>query len=261
MHVNLDPELWVRHFGDRPAAGVRLVCFPHAGGSASYFRPLFGVLAEDIDPVALQYPGRQDRRGEPVAGSVGELADAIVAVLGTGLLEHPTVFFGHSMGATVAFEVVRRYEREHGAAPLGLIASGRRAPSIARTEILHTAPDALMLREMRLLKGTDAQLLGDPEIRAMILPVIRADYRVIETYQWTDGPPLGVPIHMFTGDADPGVSVEDARAWERHTAAGFRLHTFPGGHFYLGELPWATVAAEVERSVRAFAATAPVGQG
>jgi pyochelin biosynthesis protein PchC len=256
--LDLDYRRWVRRFTDRPRAALRLVCFPHAGGSASYFRPLAQALAPDIGLAAIQYPGRQDRRHEKPAGSLAELADAVTAVLGTDPRHEPTVFFGHSMGATLAFEVIRRYARESGDAPLGLIASGRRAPSIPRDDTLHTRPDYVLLREMRNLNGTDADLLGDPEIREMILPVLRADYRVIETYRFDGGPPLSIPIHGYIGDADPRVTVDEVRAWEAHTAATFELRVFAGGHFYLGDMPAGRLAAEIEQSIQSFAAAAAV---
>ena len=255
--MDLDPRRWVRPLADRPGATVRLVCFPHAGGSANYFRPPAQALAPDIAPAAIQYPGRQDRRHEPPARSIAELAEAVTAVLGDGPLREPTVFFGHSMGATLAFEVIRRYEREFGGAPLGLIASGRRAPAIPRRDTLHTSSDPELLREMRNLNEKDAELLRDPEIQAMILPVLRADYRVIETYRFDGGPPLGIPIHAYIGDADPRVPVEEVRVWETHTAAAFELRVFAGGgHFFPGDLPADRFAAELERSVRCFTATA-----
>lgn len=257
--MDLDSRLWVRRFTNRPGAALRLVCFPHAGGSASYFRPLAEALGQDVELTAIQYPGRQDRRREMPSGSIAELADAVTKVLGTDPLHEPTVFFGHSMGATLAFEVIRRYERESGRAQLGLIASGRRAPLIQRENALHLSPDHVLLREMRGLNGTDADLLSDPEIREMILPVIRADYRAIETYRFDGGPPLSIPIHGYIGDADPRVTVDDVRAWEAHTAAAFELKVFAGGgHFYLADMPAGRLAAEIEQSIQSFAAAAAV---
>ena len=259
--MDLDTPLWVRPLAERPAAARRLLFFPHAGGAASYFRPLGGTLPPAIEPLAIQYPGRQDRRREPPVSSIDELAEALFAVLGDSPAHTPTVFFGHSMGAVVAFEVIRRYERAGRPGPLGLIASGRRAPVIRRPELLHTRTDAEVVREMRRLNGTESDFLDDPDVRAMILPAIRADYRVIETYEFDGGPPVNVPVHAFVGTADPRVTVDEAAAWQRHTAGEFRLHTFPGGHFYLTEVPAAGLADEIASSMRSFAEPARTGPG
>ena len=256
--MNLDSALWVRPLVNRPNAGRRLVFFPHAGGAAGYFRPLSAALPPDVEPVAIQYPGRQDRRREPPASSIDELADAMAEVLGDSPAHTPTFFFGHSMGAIVAFEVIRRYERANGTAPMGLIASGRGAPAICKQELLHTRTDADVVREVRRLNGTESDLLDDPDLRAMILPAIRADYRAIEGYQFNGGLPVKVPVHAFVGTSDPRVTVAEAEAWRQHTSAEFQLRTFPGGHFYLTEVPVAGLAAEVARSVRSFEAPARV---
>lgn len=255
--MDLDTALWIRSLGDRSEVGRRLVFFPHAGGAASYFRPLAGALPVGLEPVAIQYPGRQDRRSEPPVSSIAELADALVAVLGG----EPTVFFGHSMGAIVAFEVIRRLERAGRPVPLGLIASARRAPVISKAETLNTRSDEEVVREMRRLNGTDQDFLDDPDVRAMILPAIRADYRAIEGYQFDGGPPVNVPVHAFVGTSDPRVTVAEAEAWRQHTAADFRLRTFPGGHFYLAEVPVAGLAAAVAESVESFSAPACTGPG
>ncbi|WP_328301300.1 alpha/beta fold hydrolase [Streptomyces sp. NBC_00435] len=219
---------WLRRFHPRP--GTRLVCFPHAGGAASFFFPLSQRLS-GADVLAVQYPGRQDRRGEALITDIGELADHVVAVLRTQDAPAP-VLFGHSMGAVVAFEVARRLDRA-GTPPRALIASGSRAPSIPRTEGVHLRDDEGILAAIRQLNGTDAALLGNEELTRMILPAVRGDYRAVESYRYEPGPPLSCPVVSFIGDADPMVSIAEADAWRDHTGAGFDLHTFPGGHFYL----------------------------
>jgi surfactin synthase thioesterase subunit len=207
------------------------VCFPHAGGSATYFFPVSRTLTPGIEVLAVQYPGRQDRRTEPPIDSIAELADVLTEEL-RSWLERPTAFFGHSMGATLAFEVARRFERE-GRRLTGLFASGRRAPSLSRDEHCHTLPDDRLLAEIRGLAGTDAALLGDEELIRMILPAVRADYRAAETYRYPPGADLSCPLHALTGDDDPKVTVEEAAAWQAHTSSEFQLHVYPGGHFYL----------------------------
>lgn len=219
---------WIRRL--RPTgADRRIVCFPHAGGAATAYAPLARELAGTADVVALQYPGRQDRRAEACFDDVDSLVAAIVAELDGRLDDRPYALFGHSMGAIVAFEVALRLPSP----PLCLFASGRRAPSTVRDERVHLGGDPSLLQEVRRLGGTPAVLLDDEEVQDMLLPALRGDYKAIETYRWQPGPPLDCPIRALVGDADPLTTQAEAAAWSAHTRAEFALHTFPGRHFYV----------------------------
>jgi pyochelin biosynthetic protein PchC len=231
MTASTDSQLWARRFHPAPAAGARLVCFPHAGGSASYFHPVSAVLAPAADVLAVQYPGRQDRRHEPMIDDIGALADLLTDVLDDGDTR-PRILFGHSMGASLAFEVGRRLEAR-GKAPAGLVVSGRRAPSAVRDERLHLKDDKGLLAEVRLLSGTESKVLDDDEIMQMALPAIRNDYRAAETYRYQEGPDVSCPIVTLIGDADPKVTKAEAEVWAQHTSGSFELHVYPGGHFFL----------------------------
>jgi surfactin synthase thioesterase subunit len=223
---------WMRRY--HPAAGAdrRLVCFPHAGGSASYFTSTSARFSPKADVIAIQYPGRQDRLREPCVTDIGTLADRIVDEL-IKLSDKPTVFFGHSMGAVLGFEVAWRLEQKGVNAPHALIASGRRGPSTLREESVHRRDDDGIIAELKLLNGTDAALLADEEILRMALPALRGDYRAIESYRGDPEQRLRASITVLTGDADPKTTVEEAEAWQRHTEGGFRMRTFAGGHFFL----------------------------
>ncbi|MFJ4781626.1 thioesterase II family protein [Streptomyces sp. NPDC088762] len=225
-------DLWIRNFHAAPEAPTRLVCLPHAGGSASFYFPVSRALAPDIEVLAVQYPGRQDRRSEPVITDVGVLADHVVEQLGESGDDRPTALFGHSMGALVAFEVARRLQAR-GTAPSALIVSGRRAPHLQREANVHKRSDDGLVAELKALSGTDADLLGDEEILRMILPAIRGDYQAVETYRMGPGPALTCPVLALVGDSDPRVDVEGVGGWAEHTDAGFELKVLPGGHFYL----------------------------
>ncbi|MEU4985013.1 alpha/beta fold hydrolase [Streptomyces sp. NPDC021969] len=222
---------WLRRYHDAAADAVTLVCFPHSGGSASYFHPVSAALAPGVAVVAVQYPGRQDRRHEPCIEDIDALADALTRELEP--LEGPLAFFGHSMGAVVAFEVARRREREGAAAPLVVFASGRRAPGTHRDESVHLRDRAGVVAEMKLLGGTNSRLLADPEILDMVLPAVRSDYRAIERYRCAPDAVIGSPITVLTGADDPRTSAEEAAAWRAHTTGAFEVRTFPGGHFFL----------------------------
>ena len=233
---------WIRRFHVTDEAPLRLLCFPHAGGSASYYFPVSRALAPAVEVVAVQYPGRQDRRGEKCVDDIGELADFIFGEL-PAWSDRPLALFGHSMGATVAYEVAKRMERA-GTAPVGLFASGRRAPSVYRNDSIHLRDDDGIVAALKELSGTDDQLLGDDELVRMILPAVRGDYKAVETYRHRGGPELGSPICVLVGDSDPVTSVDDARAWQGHTTASCLLEVLPGGHFYLN-----AQAASVQRTI------------
>ncbi len=224
-------ELWLRRFGAAPTATSRILCLPHAGGSASYYFPLSKALAPDADVVAVQYPGRQDRRFEHCRETVAQLADEIASVV-RPMTDLPLTIFGQSLGATIAFEVARRLDTSN-VRLTALFVSARRAPSAHRDERVHLLDDDGLLEKIRVLNGTDSKLLDDDEILRLVLPAIRGDYKAAETYRYQPGPRLGCPIFAIIGDNDPMVSVDEAEAWAEHTTGEFRLRTFPGGHFYL----------------------------
>ena len=191
---------------------------------------------------AVQYPGRQDRLREPLIDDVGHLAAGLFEAL-RGYLPRAPAFFGHSMGAIVAFEVALLAERQLGTPIPRLIASGRRAPSRLRDENVHKRGDMELIAEVQGLSGTHSELLDDEEVRRSYLPVIRNDYRAIETYAPPREQTLSCPVTAFVGASDPRVTLDEARAWEQHTDAGFQMRVFPGGHFYLTERPAETVAS------------------
>ncbi len=247
--TDTEPSAWIRRYHPSQASTARLVCFPHAGGSASYYRPVSTRFAGAVDVIAWQYPGRQDRRHEPGITDIDVLVDRITEQF-MALSPKPTILFGHSMGATLAFEVAWRLERAGFSEPLRVVASGRRAPMIDHGERVHLKNDAGLLAEMRLLNGTDDAVLADEEIVRMALPAIRSDYQAIETYSYVPGRMVNCPVTVLTGDADPRTAIEDASQWRSVTNGAFRMKVFPGGHFYLAKNATAVndeIAAELEQ--------------
>jgi surfactin synthase thioesterase subunit len=227
----LDADLWCRRYRPAPNASARLVCLPHAGGSAPFFLPVAAALSPGVDVVAIQYPGRQDRRSERPLDTMDDLADALSAVL-LQQPQLPVTVFGHSLGAIVGFELVRRLEAA-GRPPAHLFASGRRAPSTARDETVHLRDDSGILAEVRRLDGTASTVLGDDELMQAVLPALRADYRIAEMYRCRPQDTVHCPVTVLTGDSDPKTTLDEAREWANHTAAGFDLKVYPGGHFFL----------------------------
>ncbi|MEU1182266.1 alpha/beta fold hydrolase [Streptomyces sp. NPDC005820] len=222
---------WLRSFHAAAPGAVRLFVFPHAGGNAAFFHPFSARLAPRAEVLVVQYPGRQERFHEPCVEDLHELADTVAAELAEWA-EEPYALFGHSMGATLAFEVGSRL-RAAGARPRALFVSGRRAPSVPTPGSAHRASDEELIADMRRLGGTDPRMLDSPELLAVILPAVRSDYRATETYRYRGAPPLDCPVTAFIGDEDPRVDAPMARAWATHTTDAFALHTFAGGHFFL----------------------------
>jgi len=235
-------DLWLRRFHPADDPALRLVCFPHAGGSATYYFQVSRVLAQHVEVMAVQYPGRQDRRTEACVDDIGVLADDLAERL-SSWTDRPIALFGHSMGSTLAYEVARRMERA-GTAPLGLFASGGRAPSACRDEGIHERDDEGLVAAIAELSGTDSAVLGDEEFLRMVMPVLRSDYKAVETYRHLPGPELSCPVHVLVGGDDPVTTLDEAEAWRAHTTAEFELEVFPGGHFYL-----VAEAANVHRTI------------
>ncbi|WP_422770139.1 thioesterase II family protein [Plantactinospora sp. WMMC1484] len=237
---------WFLRFGAARRATLRLVCFPHAGGGASVFRQWADLVPESIEVIGVQYPGRQNRYGEPVIDDMTVLVDEVVAAVNRELAG-PVAFFGHSMGAVVAFEVARRLR---GGAPVAvrrLFASAGPAPSARRSLGVHLRDDDGVVAYLRELGGGGAELLENPDIRELTLPMVRGDLRLIETYRYASGEPLTCPVTAIVGDRDHTFTTADARHWVVHTSAGLDVHSLPGGHFYLDDQADRLVPLLVER--------------
>ena len=220
---------WFRRYRPVQEPRLRLVCFPHAGGSASAYRSWPALLPADVEVLAVQYPGRQDRRGEPCPADLHELADAVTDAL-ESFLDRPLALFGHSMGASAAHEVALRLRN-----PLvhGLFVSARLPPRHHRRRRDPHQDDDALLADVRALDPAGAAVLDDPDLRALLVPPIRADYRIADTYRPSADPQVDVPVVAYVGDRDPCVGRWQMRAWAEITKAGFDVVVFPGDHFYL----------------------------
>ncbi|MFF7977232.1 alpha/beta fold hydrolase [Streptomyces sp. NPDC007905] len=224
-----DFGLWIRRLNTTDDPRARVVCFPHAGGSANFYFQ-FARRFHDLEVHGIQYPGRQDRRHEPFRDTIQELADEIARLM-RDWNDLPLVLFGNSMGALVAFEVAHRLEAM-GNAPLSLFACGRVGPMISPDEKTYLKGKDAFLKEMALLGGMGHALLQDEEILDLVLPPMRADYRLAETYRGSPEKRIAAPIHVHIGNTDPKVTEAKAAEWRFATTGAFTLDIHDGGHFF-----------------------------
>jgi pyochelin biosynthetic protein PchC len=226
---------WFRLVPARERARLRLVCFPHAGGSASFFRSWGRYLPDTVELAAVCYPGREDRICDPLPERMEDLAAPLAAACAS-LPDLPTVFFGHSMGASVAYETALRLECGYGIGLAALCVSGRSAPGSGRQRAFLPDDDDALGRALIQLGGTDVAALLNSELRELVLPVIRADYRLIGRYDArASARPVSAPLIAYYGVADEDLDERSVGAWAALTRACFTLRAMPGGHFYLSD--------------------------
>ncbi|MFD9574662.1 thioesterase II family protein [Streptomyces sp. NPDC059982] len=225
---------WLRNLTKPSLPRLRLVCFPHVGGGASFFQPWAERTPDDVQLMAVRYPGREDRLLEEPATNMRDLAEPLVRAC-AGMRDLPLAFFGHSMGAAVAFEVAWRLEREYGAALSCLFVSARPGPGRDGLGLrYHEMTDEELLESISGLGGTRSAVLDNPELRELVLPAIRADYGLIARYR-APSTRLNAPITVYSGDSDTDVDEAAVAAWSKVTASAFAARSFEGGHFYLTE--------------------------
>jgi surfactin synthase thioesterase subunit len=244
--------------GDGAAtADIRLFCFAHAGGGPSFFRPWRQALAPAVDVRPVLLPGRESRVRELPYRRMGQLLDPLCAAL-VPYLDRPYALFGHSMGSLIAYEAARRLAAGAARPPSCLLVSGRRAPARpARRRPFSALSEPDFLAAIAALNGTPPEVLSQPQLLKLLLPTLRADFELNETYQPAPGPPLGCPLTAYMGLDDPEVNPPELLAWHTETSAEFTLRTFPGDHFYLrGGRPDVLSAIRQDLS-RANAARAP----
>ncbi|KYF69472.1 thioesterase II family protein [Sorangium cellulosum] len=238
-------DAWVGCPRPNPASRLRLFCFPYAGGGASIYSAWWRELPAHTELCAIKLPGREARLSEPPFERLTPLVQALATAL-DGWLAKPFAFYGHSLGALVSFELARELRRRGAPLPRHLFVSGRRAPHQPISAPLHGLPDDAFLAWLRRMGGTPEEVLREPDLLALFLPVLRADVAVNEAEPFVPGPPLDCPISAFGGDDDERASPADIEAWRELTRGPFRAEVFPGGHFFLR-----TARAPLLRSISA----------
>ncbi|MEU0489125.1 thioesterase domain-containing protein [Nocardiopsis sp. NPDC006139] len=223
---------WLRRFHARPGARLTVVLFPHAGGTANFYREWSAGLPEEFASAVVQYPGRETRFGEPLPARLEDLAAGAAAAL-EGHLTGPYALFGHSMGSLVAYEAARRLADGPLGPPVRLFTSARRAPGReGPASGVHLLDDDGLVAVLEKLGGTPPGLLDDPDLRSLVLPPVRGDYRLVDAYRPAAPEPLDVPVTALAGADDPSVSPAEVDRWGDLTTRGHVLEVLPGGHFF-----------------------------
>jgi medium-chain acyl-[acyl-carrier-protein] hydrolase len=223
---------WIARFNPDSQADINLFCFPYSGAGASAFYTWAYEMPDAVNICPVQLPGRETRLAEALHHNLEILATAVAVAL-RPFLHQTFAFFGHSMGALVAFEVARQLQAE-GIYPQHLFVSGYRAPHLPDPDPpIHALPEDEFIQKLRALNGTPAEVLDNAELRELILPILRADFAVCETFTYNAGLPLSCPITALGGLHDIYVSRDSLEAWCKHTTATFKVRMFPGDHFFI----------------------------
>lgn len=224
---------WLRIPVRNRSARIRLVCFPYAGGAASAFRAWVNDLGPHIELCSVQLPGRESRLHEQPLTDLKELV-ALLAEELARLEDLPYVFYGHSMGTLIAFELCRRLRKLERLQPRQLIVSGRCAPQVPDCDApLHELPDDQFIAGLRRYNGTPETVLNNPELMELFIPLLRADFCLSETYEYLHDEPLGCAISAFAGQQERCRTMIDD--WRVQTNGAFHSAIFPGDHFFLNE--------------------------
>lgn len=251
---------WLTNYCRNPGASLRLFCFPYAGGGASVFRTWGESLPASVEVCPVELPGRETRLKEAPFTRLVSLVDALLPAL-LPHLDKPFALFGHSMGALVAFELARELSSQNAPGPVSLFVSGSGGPqTLGARPSLYDRSDPELRERLRRLNGTPKAVLDHEELMRLILPIIRADLAVCETYTYEDSAPLSCPILAFGGMQDRLVTPERLKAWGDQTRSAFSHWMLPGDHFFLHSaqrlLLW-ILAGELERIVNTFAPSHP----
>jgi surfactin synthase thioesterase subunit len=212
---------------------LRLLCFPYAGAGASIFWGWASALPAGIEICPVQIPGREGRWSEPPFTQLSSLVESLADVL-QPLLTVPFAFFGHSMGALISFELTRQLRRSSGISPVHLFLSAARAPHIPDPDSpIYQLPEVEFVEALSDLNGIPEEVRQNAELMRLMLPTLRADFRLCQTYEYYHEQPLSCPISAYGGQQDRKAAYADLAAWGIHTRSTFTCRIFPGNHFFL----------------------------
>jgi len=224
---------WLALLRRNTPARLRLFCFPYAGGNASLFRTWRNNLPGTLEVCPVHLPGRGPRLSEPPLRRLSSIVAALIPALRPHM-DQPFAFFGHSMGALVAFETARQLRRAYDLEPVHLFISGSNPPQLlGNRRITYNLPDEQFIKELQRLNGTPKAVLEHSELLKFMMEQLRADFEVVETYRYVSGPPLSCGISVFGGLGDCETNRERLTHWQEHTTGSFSVSMLPGDHFFL----------------------------
>ncbi|MEV4690547.1 alpha/beta fold hydrolase [Micromonospora echinospora] len=218
--------------GHDPAAVVTLFCLPHAGGSAATYRDWHGLLGPRIPTVAVDFPGRGRRMREAPYTSAADLVEWLLAEHLERMRSGPFALFGHSMGGLLAFQLTYELVRRGLPCPRRLFVSAALPPACPHRGSLHTLSDTQLVQALHRLNGTPSEVLEHPQLIDFMLPVLRADLRIAETWTFRPTVKLDVPVSLLGGRGDPLVPSDMLDLWRIHLAGEVVTRTYAGDHFY-----------------------------
>lgn len=243
-------QSWMLCPRPNPDAGLRLVCLPYSGGRAAAFKGLAAELPGDVELSAIELPGHGRRMREVPCTRLRPLVDQVTDVLAEQIRQ-PFVLLGYSLGALLGFEATRELARRGRPGPAALFVAASKAPHVRQEgPLLHDLPQAALVEQLVRLDGSRNALLQDEELVEVMLPVLRADLGIVETYGYEPGQPLDCPVVAFGGSADATVPRPSLDAWGELTTGDFSATVLPGGHFFLDSsraLFGQALTAELER--------------
>jgi medium-chain acyl-[acyl-carrier-protein] hydrolase len=238
-------------------ARYRLFCFPYAGGGASAFHTWQSNFTSEIGICPVQLPGRENRIAEEPFSDLSLLVQAIADVL-LPHLETPFAFFGHSMGTLISFELARQLRRQNAPTPVHLFVAGHRAPQLPDPDPpTYHLPEAEFVDSLRRFNGTPDTILQNAELMQVMMPALRADMTISETYRYTPEEPLDCSISAFCGMQDSEASYDAVQAWREQARGSFRMRMLPGDHFFLRSQQTLLLQA-ISQDIKRSLSSAPV---
>jgi medium-chain acyl-[acyl-carrier-protein] hydrolase len=224
---------WFQFSATDEQVELKMFCFPYAGGTAKVFKKWEDFLPPAVQVISVELPGRGARLKEPPFVNIPTLIDELGDMIWP-LLDKPFVFFGHSMGAIIAFELSRFLRRKHGREPQTLFIAGRCAPQITRSApATYNLPKDEFIEELVKLDGTPKEVIEHAELMELMIPLLRADFQLVQTYEYRADTPLRCPIVVYGGLQDYETPRDLLSPWKGLTSSRFALHMLPGDHFFI----------------------------
>lgn len=221
------------YFNGEHHASKRLICFPYAGGSSHIFRRWQASLCQHVEVVAVELPGRGRRYTERLCYRLPELINELMNPI-LPYLDKPYCFFGHSMGALIAFEMAHALRKNILPEPEHIFVSAHPAPNVHKREpAMHKLPEGEFIKKLKEMNGMPEEVLNNRELMELMMPILRADFSVCETYMYKPGLRAECPITAFGGLADDGIRLDELESWAEMTNSSFELNLLPGDHFYI----------------------------